>query len=237
MAQHYERPTKSFSNLPDDPAIAIWTKLQVPQGENFDSGHWDGLFQPLVHAIGHQETVWAKAEDSPEIVFLVTIWYTTSEQREFETFPSAQLYREGLQYKGIQLLSSHETIYGWSNWHLERTFVQLFWVYFAAPMDDARRAEITELRAIRPPVMGFSVPHHELRQTRPASKQWATRLEMVNGQEVQLLLWPHFWRSREKAEWRIRSNMQKKFIEKLEALGPVQWKEEFYEFKKINKFV
>ncbi|KAL4883404.1 hypothetical protein BJY04DRAFT_216228 [Aspergillus karnatakaensis] len=152
------------------------------------------------------------------------------ELREFETSPSAQLYREGLQREEIAPLASHETIYNWSRWFgvLQLSFVQLLWVYFPAPVDDARKAKIESLKGVYPAVLGPGVPRSEHRIAHFPTRQWATETETLHGQQVQLLLWPHFWSNEKKAEWRHEPYAQPKFIGKLEQFYPVEWREEIY---------
>ncbi|KAJ9208805.1 hypothetical protein DTO021D3_22 [Paecilomyces variotii] len=214
--------TKSLTNDPNDPKIVVWTKLQVPPGEELDS-----YCQPLLHAVGHESTVWAREQGNPDIVMLATLWYTTSELRDFMASPSAQLYRESLANASIVPLISWETIHGYGSWFgpLSRSFTQLFWVYFPAPMTQAQQAEISSLRGIRPPVMGFSIPQSQLRQRHLPVQLWATQTEYLHGQEAQLMLWPHFWRDAEKAEWRFSGtgtywgSPTERFIENLENVA------------------
>ncbi|GAD91742.1 TRAF-like signal transducer, putative [Paecilomyces variotii No. 5] len=173
------------------------------------------------------------------------LWYTTSELRDFMASPSAQLYVESLASAEIVPLVSYETIYGYGHWFgvsplLSRTFTQLFWVYFPAPMTQAQQAEVSNLRGIRPPVMGFSIPQSQLRQTHLPVQLWATKTEYLHGREAQLMLWPHFWRDAEKAEWRLRrypafGSPMERFIEDLEKVDPMEWKEELYQFKRLPR--
>lgn len=170
-----------------------------------------------------------------------------SKLREFEGSPSAQLFWENLATRGIFRQASHETVYR-SNWFsvLEGSFVQLFWVYFPAPVDEAQMARIEKLRGIRPTAMGFSVPRSEIRQIHVPGKIWANQTEVFSDQEAQLMLWPHFWRNEEKAEYRnFRTSLfapgsstmiigsqtvMEEFARKLEETGPIGWKEEFCKF-------
>ncbi|KAL4975902.1 hypothetical protein BDW66DRAFT_136606 [Aspergillus desertorum] len=70
----------------------------------------------------------------------------------------------------------------------------------------------------------------------PPSWQWAIQAEVLHGESVQLFLWPHFWRTAEQAEWRHNPFAQPRFIERVEELGPLEWKEELYNrFTKILK--
>lgn len=63
---------RSFRTNPNDPNIIVWTKLQVPLGVELDNDHWAGYFRPLLHAIGHESTVWAKVQGSTDLVILAT---------------------------------------------------------------------------------------------------------------------------------------------------------------------
>jgi hypothetical protein len=64
--------TKSIAYLPQDPPIAAWTKLQIPRTKTLDANYWNTIFQPLVHPIGHHETVWARVPGNPDVVLLAT---------------------------------------------------------------------------------------------------------------------------------------------------------------------
>jgi hypothetical protein len=171
---------------------------------------------------------------------MLIVWYTTSELRDFMASPSAQLYRESLASGAIVPVVSFETIYGGARWFnsLARSFTQLFWVYFPAPMTQAQQAEISNLRGIRPPIMGFSIPQSQLKQRHDPVQLWVTQTEYLHGQEAQLMLWPHFWRDAEKAEFRFLGTgygtVMERFIEELEGVVPIEWKEEFYEFKRLS---
>jgi hypothetical protein len=78
-------------------------------------------------------------------------------------------------------------------------------------------------------------------------KMWATHTESVDGQEAQLMLWPHFWKNAERAEIQyikrytmsddstiIGRTLQEIFCEKLERVGPMSWTEELVSFKTIT---
>ncbi|KAL3495883.1 hypothetical protein BJX62DRAFT_252879 [Aspergillus germanicus] len=229
--------TKSIEYLPHDPPIAVWTKLQVPETKTLDTNYWNAFFQPLVHTIGHHETVWARVRDNPDVVLLATLWWTTSELREFQLSPSAQLYREILQREDIIHISSHETIYGSAHWfqRLKYSITQIFWVYFPAPVEESLQSQVSELVGIRPPAFGPGVPLKDHFQTHLPVLQWATETEVWHGKQVQLLLWPHFWRSKEKAEYRHEPYAQKRFTERVEGLGAVECRDELYDFTEIPK--
>ncbi|RMJ28105.1 hypothetical protein PHISP_01045 [Aspergillus sp. HF37] len=59
-------------NGDEDPQITVWTEFQVPPGEELDTDRWTRQFQPLVQAPGHVETAWARIQERPNIVLLVT---------------------------------------------------------------------------------------------------------------------------------------------------------------------
>ncbi|KAJ9349789.1 hypothetical protein C8Q69DRAFT_480289 [Paecilomyces variotii] len=229
---------RRFLTYPNGPKV-VWTKLQVPLGVELDTDHWAGYFQPLLHAEGHKSTVWAKVQGSTDLVILATLWHTTSELRDFMASPSAQLYTESLASIGIIPLVSYETIPKGTIWFraLPRSFTQLFWVYFPAPMTQAQQAQITSLKGMLPPALGFSMPRNLSVQTHIPAQSWATQIEDLHGQKAQLVLWLHLWRDARKAEWRHLSKgnetSMEEFIEDLEKVGAIEWKEDFYEFKTL----
>ncbi|OJJ63018.1 hypothetical protein ASPSYDRAFT_86666 [Aspergillus sydowii CBS 593.65] len=230
-----------------EPGMVVWTKFHVP--EELDTKECIGYFQPLVHAVGHQETLWSRAAENTNTILIVSLWYTAAELGDFTASPSAQLYTENLASKGITPLVLFETIYWPGNWFssLSGSYLQLHWVYFSVPMTEAHHAQISEIRGMEPPALGISG-----RQKNPVQKHrnvqlWATRTEDGNGQEVQLMLWLHFWRDAKKAEWRNivqHTNMNwgsprtigEGFIKGLEEARPMEWKEEIYEFKKLPRY-
>lgn len=57
---------------PSDPKIVVWTEFRVPPGYERDEPRWVGYFQPLVHATGHKQSVWARLRNSPETMILAT---------------------------------------------------------------------------------------------------------------------------------------------------------------------
>ena len=83
--------------------------------------------------------------------------------KDFRDSPSAQLFWENLEAKGISLLTSYESIYR-GNWFqcLCRSYVQLFQVYFQAPITEEQEARTYKVRGMRPAALGPSVPrkHH-----------------------------------------------------------------------------
>jgi hypothetical protein len=70
--------TKSLINIENDPRIIVWTKLQVPPGEELGTNQWAAYFQPLVHTVGHDTTVWARVQESPNIIILATCTHPIS---------------------------------------------------------------------------------------------------------------------------------------------------------------
>ncbi|KAJ5622948.1 hypothetical protein N7490_011553 [Penicillium lividum] len=225
------------------PERFVLTKLQVP-GE-LDDAQLTEYFQPLLHTPGHNRSMWGMIQDKPKTALLATLWETTDAIKYFQDSPSAQLLWEILAAKNIIILSSHETPYV-GNWFevLDSSFIQLFWVYFQAPVTDAQRTEISKLRGLRPPASGFSVPRHHRPQTEIPIKAWATQPE---SNATQLMLWPHFWRNSEKSEWRHgltevlfgstilgkRSRIDD-FDAKLQEVGSVKWTEDFCSFRRIR---
>lgn len=59
-------------NGDENPEITVWTEFRVPLREELDNDGWTGQFQPLVQAPGHIETAWARIQERPDIVLLVT---------------------------------------------------------------------------------------------------------------------------------------------------------------------
>ncbi|KAJ5937346.1 hypothetical protein N7454_004646 [Penicillium verhagenii] len=242
MSQHPESQRDIINNV-GDWEILVWDELQVPPNMESDTDQWIGDFQPLVEIAGHWKCHWARPRERPDTVLLLTLWRQMSKLREFEDSPDAQLFWENLASKGILRLASHETVYR-SNWvyGLDGPFIQLFWVYFPASLDENQLAEITEFRGIHPPALGFSIPRKDWKVTRCNAKIWANKTKIVNGQETQLMLWPHFWVSEEKAEYqnlRLGRNISSrtvrdKFFSHLEDLKPVTWKEEFCTFRRFR---
>jgi hypothetical protein len=158
--------------------------------------------------------------------------------REFQVSPSAQLYRETLQCHEIIPISVHETIchhYTWF-WGLKQSFMQIFWVYFPAPVEDSLRSQVSKIKGIRPaPPFGPGVSRDQYLQTQLPVWKWATEPEVLHGNQVHLLLWPHFWSSEKHAEWRHNPYAQKRFIERVEGLDSVELKDEIYQFSKMPK--
>jgi hypothetical protein len=258
-------PTAVGSQDPDQ-EILIWTKLQVPKDLELDI-EWDGLFLPLIRAPGHVGSGWTRLQN-PDTILLVTgelwikcvklfkligfqEWERTLNQREFIASPSAQLYHENLKSQGIIHVSSNETFS--SRFHyldaLLNSYVQLFWVYFAVPVTETQKAQLLKIKPIRGPAMlkNFLSNYDRSPEYNYPIKMWATHTESVDGQEAQLMLWPHFWKNAERAEHRhfgkfARSGnpivggrtLQDIFCEKLEKVGPISWTEEFVSFKTIT---
>ncbi|KAJ5159839.1 uncharacterized protein N7482_006843 [Penicillium canariense] len=237
MSQHSLRDV--LINNVKDRKIIVWDELQVPPNMESDTDQWVGYFQPLVQISGHFSSYWARPRERPDTVLLVTLWRNMSKLRGFEDTPGAQLFWENLASKGILRIASHETVVH-SNWFncLKGSFIQLFWVYFPASIDEDQLAQITKSKGILPPAMGFSVPRKDFLLTHIPAKIWANQTKTVNEQETQLMLWPHFWQNEEKAEFRnihkgrtIRSpTVREEFVTELEYMNPVAWKEEFCTF-------
>ncbi|KAL3472461.1 hypothetical protein BJX99DRAFT_235397 [Aspergillus californicus] len=234
-----------------DHGMVVWTKFQIPPGQELDTDEWAAYFQPLIHAEGHKESVWAKApeEGNPNIVLLATAWYTTAALREFAASPSAQLFREDLASRGITPLLRFETLRWGGNWFdaLSRSeYTQLHWIYFAAPLTDGEYARISDIRGMEPPGSGSGVPHHRNLQVARDEKLWATQTDGQHGQETQLVLWAHFWGDEEKAEWRFDAQrttinrdgltQEEGFIKRFEEAEPILWKEGIYDFKTLPRF-
>ncbi|KAJ0267729.1 hypothetical protein COL922a_014859, partial [Colletotrichum nupharicola] len=118
---------------------------------------------------------------------------------------------------------------------LKYSFVEIFWVYFPAPVSESLQSQVSQLAGISPPAFGPGGPLKEHFQTHLPALQWATEPETLRGEQVQLLLWPHFWRDKEKAEYRHAPYAQKRFLVRLEGFGPVEWKEEIYDFINIPR--
>ncbi|GIC86413.1 uncharacterized protein Aud_002784 [Aspergillus udagawae] len=223
--------------------ITVWTEFQVPHGEELNITEWNQLFQPLVQAAGHVESVWARILERPDIVLLASLWKTASALRGFTASLSAQLHWESLAARAIVPLGSHEFdprghIPVWFD-YLRSSYVQLFWVYLPAPVTRDKQSEILQLPGIVPAAFGPGVPRTMLFQKRRPMQIWAHETETLHGKEVQLMLWPHFWQSAEKAkiyrDFHIdiivhhvvvgRRTITEDFQAKLEALGPTEWRE------------
>lgn len=166
----------------------------------------------------------------------------------FTASPSAQLYQESLEARGIIATSSRKTFshrssdYVGPHWFdaLTCSYVELFWLYFSTPVTDALKTQISDSIGIREPAVGIGGLRHGLKrhQTRWPLKIWAIGTEHVHDQEVQLMLWPHFWTDAESAEYRHlgynATTLLDGFGDKLESLGALEWKEEFCDFKPIT---
>ncbi|KAJ5197156.1 Dimeric alpha-beta barrel [Penicillium cf. viridicatum] len=237
-------------------AILIWTEFQVSKGLELDI-EWAGHFQPLLRAPGHEGSGYARVQKRPDTILLVTAWERASDMRAFTASPSAQLYRENLEARGIRAMSSRKTFsrrssdYVGPRWFdaLTRSYVELFWIYFSTPVTDTQKTRISDSIGIREPPVGIGGVRHGVKrlQTRWPLKIWAIGTEHVHGQEAQLMLWPHFWTDAESAEyrhvgkysnsghlrWHARTLLEK-FGDELESLGALEWKEEFCDFKLIT---
>jgi hypothetical protein len=110
-----------------------------------------------------------------------------------------------------------------------------------------KQSEILQFPGIVPPAFGPGVPLTMSFQKRRPIQLWAHETETLQGKEVQLVLWPHFWRSVEKAKIYRDSHIDiivhhvvvgrrtiiEDFQARLEAIGPTEWREEHCDFKQI----
>ena len=55
----------------NDQAILIWTEFQVSKGLELDT-EWAGHFQPLLRAPGHEGSGYARVQERPDTILLVT---------------------------------------------------------------------------------------------------------------------------------------------------------------------
>jgi hypothetical protein len=125
----------------------------------------------------------------------------------------------------------------------------LFWVYFAVPVTETQKDEILKIKAIRGVAVlkNFTNDLEASRENHWPVKLWANNTESVDGQEAQLMLWPHFWKDAKRAEFQyikrytrsddstiIGRTLQEIFCEKLDKVGPMSWTEEFLSFKPIT---
>jgi hypothetical protein len=117
-------------------------------------------------------------------------------------------------------------------------------------MTETQMAQISKIKSIRGPVVlrNFTNDLNASHENLHPVKMWATHTESVDGQEVQLLLWPHFWKSAERAEIRhvgkfarFRNPIvggitpQERFCANLEHVGPMGWTEELLSFRTIHE--
>ncbi|KAJ5964745.1 Dimeric alpha-beta barrel [Penicillium vulpinum] len=230
----------------EDQTVLIWTELQVPNDLEL-TDQWAGYFQPLLRAPGHEGSMWGRVQERPNTILLLTGWKSTSIMKEFIASPSAKIYWENLKNGGIIYMSSRETFSRYDFWsRISRNFlysyVQLFWVYFPAPVNEAYKARIRKLRSTE---NGLAQQHRPL-------KIWATNTEFVHGQEARLMVWSNFWQDESCAEYRhhreyntiqgmgarVRVVHCKPQLERvsdsLEEVGAVGWKEEFVYFKQFE---
>ncbi|PYI24700.1 hypothetical protein BO99DRAFT_2258 [Aspergillus violaceofuscus CBS 115571] len=222
--------------------VTVITELQVPQGLELDAEQWAGYFQPLVHAEGHRGTVWGRSQKEPGIVLLVTLWDHPDELRNFQDSPCNQLFRESLLAINAIQVSYHEA-FRRENWfsYLERSFVQLLWVYLPAAMTSEQKTQLSKFHGIHTPALGPSIPASQSRSTRTPHKIWATQTESWRSQEARLMLWAHFWRDEKAADFRFYTEDYITRQDKIEALfdvlveaGALEWKEDFYQFHKVS---
>ncbi|KAF3392844.1 hypothetical protein F1880_008886 [Penicillium rolfsii] len=236
------------SNNYHDPSnwILVWTELRVPIGHESDQQRWVEYFQPLVQAAGHRKSMWARLRVSSENMILGTRWSHSLAYREFESSPSAQLFREQLANDGITFLACHEFHDDWHDWFqslLPSNFIHLFWVYFKVPVTEEQKQRLRKGAGIRPPAILRPKPGERLQPRLPV-KLWADRTEYLHGEEVQLLLWPHIWRDEEAARWRlIKSRHINSFGETkvdwfhgfLRDIGSMEVKEDCCHFKELPR--
>lgn len=172
--------------------------------------------------------------------------------KDFRESPSAQLLWENLAANGIRSIGSYETIYcGFGDWFksMQKSYLELFWVYFKTPMTEGQQDRLSNIHGIKTPALGIGGPRGELRKYRQQYyspvKAWTNKTEMMHGVETQLMLWPHFWLSPEKAEWRhnletvqlgpVTANQWPKpealRFKMVEQLGAIEFQEEFCQFQ------
>ncbi|OJJ96362.1 hypothetical protein ASPACDRAFT_125918 [Aspergillus aculeatus ATCC 16872] len=111
--------------------------------------------------------------------------------------------------------------------------LQLISVYFPAPVAEPQRAQIQKLKGYRPPALRFHAKPDEWDALRGPVMVWAAQTERRSGQEVQLMLWPHFWRDADRAERRLVVSVKERFERQLGRFQPVEWGEEFLEFELV----
>ncbi|EPS31638.1 hypothetical protein PDE_06593 [Penicillium oxalicum 114-2] len=111
--------------------------------------------------------------------------------------------------------------------------MQIFWVYFKAPVTEALKDEVAKIDGIRPPAI-LRPRENELLSPKPPVELWALYTEYLYGEEVQSLLWPHFWRDEEVALFRHRKmwtgtgeTIMEGFHRSLRDIGAVEFKEDF----------
>lgn len=129
-----------------------------------------------------------------------------------------------------------------------KSYLQLFWIYFTAPVTEAQLIQVSKIKSIRGVAIlkNFTNDLEKSRDYLCPIKMWAKHIECVDGQEAQLLLWPHFWKSAELAEIRHAGkyvmsgdkrfgsgSRQERFCENLDKLEPMSWKEHFLSFRRI----
>lgn len=54
-----------------DREILTWTEFQVPKDLELDT-EWSGYFEPLARAPGHAGSAWARFQNRPDTILLVT---------------------------------------------------------------------------------------------------------------------------------------------------------------------
>ncbi|KAJ5900992.1 uncharacterized protein N7473_005062 [Penicillium subrubescens] len=230
---------QSVSDDPNNPSnwTVVWTELRAPIGHESDKQRWVGYFQPLVHAAGHKQSIWARLRFNPDKVILGTC---NSACRDFESSPLAQLFREQLTNDGITFLTCYEFPDDWYHWFqslLPRRFIYIFWVYFKVPVTEEQKQRVAKSVGIRPPVVLNLRPNQRLQPRLPV-KLWATRTEYLHGEE------PHIWRDEEAASWRLiksrhinsfgETNVDK-FHGFLRDIGSMEFKEDYCHFEELPR--
>ncbi|KAJ5900893.1 uncharacterized protein N7473_004963 [Penicillium subrubescens] len=207
----------SMQSVSEDPSDSskptiIWTELRVPIGHESDKQRWVEYFQPLVHATGHKQSIWARLHFNPERIF-----------------------REQLASDGITFLIYYE-FPGYSQlWFhlLPRRFIYIFWVYFKVLVSEEQKQRVVKRGGIRPPAV---------LQPRLPVQLWATRTEYLHSEEVQLLLWLHIWRDEEAASWRLIKSRHinslgetqvDSFHGFLRDIGSMEFKEDYCHFEDL----
>jgi hypothetical protein len=172
-------------------------------------------------------------------------WSSNSACRDFESSPSAQIFREQLASDGITFLTCLE-FPGYSQlWFhsLPRRFIHIFWVYFKVPVSEEQKQRVVKRGGIRPPAVLSLRPNQRLQPRLPV-QLWATRTEYLHSEEVQLLLWPHIWRDEEAASWRLIKSRHinslgetqvDSFHGFLRDIGSMEFKEDYCHFEDLSR--
>lgn len=78
---------------PNDQAILIWTEFQVSKGLELDI-EWAGHFQPLLGAPGHEGSGYARVQERPDTILLVTGELCINRQSKFAPLTATKHGRE-----------------------------------------------------------------------------------------------------------------------------------------------